>query len=429
MHLRRAYYGWWIVAIGFLVNAANAGFYFTGFSVFFLPISRDLNLSRTAASLPFSVARGVSAVQSPILGSLVDRLGPSRVLLVAVAMAGVGYILLGVVHSYLLFLLVFILVISPAMQGGFDTPSMVAVTRWFVRRRRMAMALSTMGFAVGGGIITPLLAVSIGGLGWRPTSIAVGVLVIAVLIPLSTRLYPSPESRGLQLDGGPRRPQASVPGEGGGRDEAPLENDFTLRQALGKLSYWSLGSSLAIRGLVSTVLAVHLVALMVSNGISESTAGLMVGLYSLARIPTMLLMAVTANRWPPQRVIALGGFCGAISLLFFFLLEGPELWLVALLLVLLAFNDGSWTVAWSIVAEQFGRFHFGALRGGILAMVSVGSIGGPIFAGWVFDRFGSYEWIMLPGCVGLVVAGLLNWTMPKTRADAGAAAPDLPPAP
>ena len=143
----------------------------------------------------------------------------------------------------------------------------------------------------------------------------------------------------------------------------------------------------------------------------------------------MLLMAVTANRWPPQRVIALGGFCGAISLLFFFLLEGPELWLVALLLVLLAFNDGSWTVAWSIVAEQFGRFHFGALRGGILAMVSVGSIGGPIFAGWVFDRFGSYEWVMLPGCVGLVVAGLLNWTMPKTRADAGAAAPDLPPAP
>ena len=136
MKFHKIFYGWWVVAIAFLVNATNAGLYWNGFSVFFLPICRDLNINRFYASLPFSISRGVAAVESPILGTVVDRYGPAKVLFIAVAIAGIGYVLLGRVNTYLMFMLAFILVISPAMQGGFDQPSMVAVTRWFQRRLR-----------------------------------------------------------------------------------------------------------------------------------------------------------------------------------------------------------------------------------------------------------------------------------------------------
>lgn len=410
MKFPKIFYGWWVVAIAFLVNATNAGLYWNGFSVFFLPICRDLNINRFYASLPFSISRGVAAVESPILGTVVDRYGPAKVLFIAVAIAGIGYILLGRVNTYLLFMLAFILVISPAMQGGFDQPSMVAVTRWFQRRRRLALACSTAGFAAGGGVIIPLIALSVGSFGWRPTAMGAGILMMAILLPLSTRMFSSPEARGLSIDG--QVPRFSKLDRKDGQIE--LGSGYTLREAIGKWGYWSLGLSLALRGLVAGILSVHLVAVMVSYGIPESTSGLLVGFYSWARIPTMLALALVANKWQPSKVIGVGAFGGALGLLAFFLMDQPNLWLVAAFLTLIALNDGSWTVAWSIIADFFGRTHFGALRGGLLTMVSVGAMAGPAYAGWVFDEFGTYDWVMLPGCVGLVLAGVLNWTMPVT---------------
>ena len=88
------FYGWWIVLIGLLVNAVPAGLYFIGFAVLFLPITRDLGMSRAAASLPLSLTRGISAVQSPFIGIVIDRFGPGRVLFFCSLFAGLGFILL-----------------------------------------------------------------------------------------------------------------------------------------------------------------------------------------------------------------------------------------------------------------------------------------------------------------------------------------------
>ena len=60
------------------------GVHFTpGFVIFFLPITRDLGLSRAAASLPFTVNKIIPTVLGPFMGALIDRLGPGRVLFVS----------------------------------------------------------------------------------------------------------------------------------------------------------------------------------------------------------------------------------------------------------------------------------------------------------------------------------------------------------
>ena len=73
---RGVFYGWWIVVISFVVNTLTTGVYWLGFSVLFLPISRDLGVSRAAASLPFTLRGVVGAFQSPLVGLLVDS-GPN----------------------------------------------------------------------------------------------------------------------------------------------------------------------------------------------------------------------------------------------------------------------------------------------------------------------------------------------------------------
>ena len=55
---RRMFYGWWIVIIGCILDAVKGGTFNSGFSLYFLPVLTELNLSRAATSLPFSRPRG-----------------------------------------------------------------------------------------------------------------------------------------------------------------------------------------------------------------------------------------------------------------------------------------------------------------------------------------------------------------------------------
>ena len=189
------FYGWWIVAISFVVHSLSTGLYWLGFSVFFLPISRDLDLSRTAASLPFTLRGIVGILQSPFVGLLVDRLGPGKVLFVSATVGGLGFLLLSRVDTYTLFLIVFLCVVSLGMTS-LDAPTTTATSRWFTRKRGLAMSLGYMGFAFGGIVLTPLLAlwlagqylpVPAGDMAWDIVRIVlipvVGGLVLRLLLP------------------------------------------------------------------------------------------------------------------------------------------------------------------------------------------------------------------------------------------------------
>src|SRR5438128_700010 len=62
----RIFYGWWIVTIGCILDAVKGGTYNTGMTLYFLPVLKELNLSRAATSLPFSLAKLESAVGSGV---------------------------------------------------------------------------------------------------------------------------------------------------------------------------------------------------------------------------------------------------------------------------------------------------------------------------------------------------------------------------
>src|SRR5439155_21119241 len=83
------------------------GLHSFGFTVFFLPLSQDLNLNRTSTSLAFSLARAEGAVEGPIVGHLLERYGPKPIMVAAVLLMGFGYLLLSQVHSYATFLIVY----------------------------------------------------------------------------------------------------------------------------------------------------------------------------------------------------------------------------------------------------------------------------------------------------------------------------------
>src|SRR5438093_4223547 len=104
----RLFYGWWIVIIGCIQDAVKGGTYNTGFTLYFLPVLTEMRLSRAATSLPFSLARLESALEGPLVGYLIDRFDVRVMMVLGAMLAGLGFILLSFTQSYLVFLLVFI---------------------------------------------------------------------------------------------------------------------------------------------------------------------------------------------------------------------------------------------------------------------------------------------------------------------------------
>ena len=385
------------------------GFYWLGFSVFFLPLVDTLGISRAAASLPFTIRGIIGIAEAPLVGVLVDRLGPAKILIVCALLGGLGYVLLSFVNSYLMFMIVFLGVISIGMMP-FDFPTTAAVGRWFNRKRGRAMSLAFMGFPFGGMVLIPLMALAVDHFGWRVTAIIAGIIIWAVVVPLATRLYNSPESRGLQADGD------IVP------NEAPLEDapiiqaqsqiELTPRQAMLTSAFWVLTLSCGLRATVFLGLGIHLVGIMAWKGLDETTSGLLIGAYAFMWMGSTFVMGWAGERWPKATIAAIPGFLGGLAMVLILLIGSVEPWQMVLLLMLWATNEGSWPLNFTILADIFGSKHFGTIRGAMIGVMNSMGAGAPLYSGWVYDTTGSYTGVIIPAAALLGVAGAMNYSVP-----------------
>src|SRR5439155_21191298 len=171
----------------------GGGLHQYGFTVFFLPVTNELGLSRAATSLAFSLARAQGSFASPLVGYLVDRYGPKPMMITAAFLAGVGYILFSRVHDYTSFLIVYLGVISVSFTAGFVHAPTIVANSWFIRLRARAMTVVSAAVPLGGAIITPLLAIAVTMLGWRWAAFIAGVLFLVIGLPLCMGVQRSPE--------------------------------------------------------------------------------------------------------------------------------------------------------------------------------------------------------------------------------------------
>src|SRR5438874_2517515 len=181
--ISRIFYGWRMIAVGSALRILGGGLYYYGFSVFFLPLSHDLGLSRAATSLVFSLARAQGAFEGPVAGYIMDRFGPRPLILTAIMMNGVGHMLLSNVHSYFALVLIYMGVVSLSFQAGFMDAPMVIANTWFIRMRTLAMSLISASVNVGGFLLTPLLASAVYYWGWRRAAFGNGIAFLLLGLP------------------------------------------------------------------------------------------------------------------------------------------------------------------------------------------------------------------------------------------------------
>jgi MFS family permease len=406
----RIFYGWWIVAIGCVQDAVKGGLFNTGFTLYFLPVLTELNLSRAATSLPFSLSRLEAALGAPFVGYLIDRFDVRVMLVAGTLLAGLGLILLSLTHSYLLFLLVFIGPLSFGFQAGFNQATLAVVAHWFRRKRGLAMAIVQTGQAIGGVLIFPLVALAVLKLGWRTAAVLSGLAVLT-LLPLVLFIRRSPESMGLLPDGDRSPAQGQHASPSGLTPPLDDTREFTTREALRTPTFWLLAAFHGLRNVPYAGVTVHLVPLLVWKGLDEPAAAFYVGLTALATVVSRPLTGWLGDRQSKQMIGAVGVLLGAAGLAVLAYGDGAW-WALVLFAVLFSFGDGVNSVTWALVGDVFGRAHFATIRGWISMFQSFASMPAAVYTGWVYDRTQSYTQALIAFVICYGAAAIVLWLVP-----------------
>lgn len=396
----RRWLGWQVLAASTALITLQSGVYVFGFGVFFVPLVAELGMSRAVASGAVSLARLENGLIGPLEGHLIDRWGARKVMLFGIPLFGLGFILLSQVDSIVSYYVVYILFLSLGASFGFFSPASAAVANWFVRRRGMALGFMSSGIGFGTALV-PLVALLIQAVGWRTAAIAVGVTIWIVGIPLVALVRHRPEDHGQSPDGG----RAAT------TSDDPDDRAISPREALRTRAFWVLALSFTVRVMTTTAVSLHLIPLMTDLGIAAELAGITTTALGALSIVGRLGFGWLGDHYGQRQVYA----GGLIALMASFVILASARGLGEIALFLLLYGPAYGGLAAQMLAfrgEYFGRRSFGTIGGLMAPVMTMGTIVGPVYAGWVFDTTGSYR-IALFSFAALMLAGIaLIWKLP-----------------
>lgn len=380
------FFGWWVVFVSAALIFLTGGTFFYGFSVLFNPIVNEFGWSRASVSFAFSLRSEVGGIAAPVVGFLVDRVGPRRLMVFGVVAVAVGFILLSRVESLWGFY-GSVVVIAIGMSASVGPVGMVAVAHWFRRRRGRALAVMAMG-AGSSGVMVVILAGLVSAFGWRDALLIIAVVQLVVCVPLALSVRNRPEDLGLLPDGdvddGPPREEVAAPGL------AELEGT-TVRQALRSSAFWRMALAVGLGNLGAVAIIVHQVPFFTGSvGLSQGAAAASVTAMLMVSIGGRFGFGYMSDLVDKRFVMAAAYALLALAVLLFATVYEP--WQILLALPLFGLGwGGVIPTRPSLQAEVFGLRAFGAIQGLVFTVGTIGGLIGPVFAGFMYDQTESYR--------------------------------------
>ena len=414
---RRIFYGWWIVLAAFLAltfTSMTGGY---GFSLFYKRLIDHFGWTRTGLAGAISLSRLEAGVLGGIEGFLVDRYGPTRIILLGIILSSIGMIWLSVIDSLIEFYLVFILLLTVGRSLSAMVAIDTTVANWFIRRRGTAIGILRTAVAVGAaGVI--VVSWFINEFGWRSAFVATGIGILLIGIPTAFVMKPRQELYGLLPDGDSpvKTVDPATHATSDTENQHYPNNDIgmTVTEALYSRAFWALSIGFAIRLMVTGAATLHAIPLVEDLGYSGATAAGVLGSMGMVSIVGRLGGGFMNDAFGTKPVAVASVCLLAVSCLI--LAYAQNLWQVMLFVAIYAPSYGcSAATMPAIKGDYFGRKSFGSILG-LSGMVQMGgSMLGPIFAAYIFDTSGSYSIAFLTFAGLLIISAAMFMSLKKPR--------------
>ncbi|MBI2865094.1 MAG: MFS transporter [Chloroflexi bacterium] len=406
------YYGWIIVAVGFVTMFLVQGVQTWGLSLFFKPMSEGLGLNRATFSGVQSLSTVVSGGLAPFLGPLIDRRGARGLMILGAAITGAGLIALSFVQGLWDFYLVRGLIISVGFACAAGLSVNVAISNWFIRKRGKAVAMGVMGNSFAGMLLPTVGTYLILTLGWRPSLVVFGIATWLVVIPLAALFVKRrPEDSGLLPDGDSPLVAADPGSSAGGRAATsarpvPLtEETWTRSEAMRTSALWLTIAAFGFGTMGGGALVLHMFPFLTDIS-SERDAATAVSLVALVSFSCKLAWGALIDKVGVRvSSVALLGFTAFVWATLVILAHWPSAWLVYLSSILGGLSLGGMTTTQEVFwANYFGRLSLGAVRSVAIPFSLTFNALSPVIAGWSYDTFHSYQqafaWFAVASALG-----------------------------
>ena len=369
-------YAWVVVWGAFFSMAVIFGVAYS-FASFFQSFAVEFAAQRADVALVFGLCGLIYFALGIVGGMLADRFGPRAVCCAGMLCIAGGLFATSLAHSMATVYLTYGVGIGVGIALVY-TPSIACVQPWFTQRRGLAAGIASAGIGAG-TLVVPLLATSaIGWLQWRDALrvLALGVLVVGVGATLLLKRAPAASGSAA----------GAVPGK-------------TLREALRSRSFWWLYLSAVTAAPTMFIPFAHASAAARDLGITEARAVGLVGLIGIGSLVGRFVIGALADRLGRSLTLVLMQVSMGAS----YLLWNAAGGYTALALFALWFGlsyGGIVSLLPAMCMDLFGARAVASIIGALYSGAALGNLLGPVVAGAVFDRMGSYAPVIW-GCIAL----------------------------
>jgi MFS family permease len=391
------FYGWWIVIACILMHFMGGGAFFYGFSVFFNPIRDEFGWTAAQTSIAFTLRGLETGAFSPLVGILVDRMGPRTMMVSGWVVIGLGFMVMSQIHSLWAFYGAFLLV-ALGMSFGTGIVMNTVVANWFNKKRSRALALVFIGPGIS-GVLAPVLALGIAHLDWRNTLLITGIVLLSFGVPLSFLFRHKPGDYGYLPDGDNPSETTEIVEETKKvtkQNSYGLNEGYTGKEALKTQAFWLLSMVFFFQALGTSAVTVHIVPYLESGNVPTEIAAIAVTGLTLCSLIGRIGFGFLGDFMNKRILIAISLVIQTVGLLIFAFVTEDKIWLlIPFLLTYSPGFGGPIPLRAALQADFFGTKNYGTIMGLIGLIGTLGGLVSPIVAGWVYDTLGSYHiaWI------------------------------------
>jgi len=384
----RPFYGYYLVAVTFIILVLFSGSGVFAYSLFVRPLEAALGWGRGQVMAGFTLFYLMVGMASPVAGRFVDRYGARPVIPVGAAIMGLGFVLVSRVSDLYLFYIGYVIVGIGAAAMSL-VPCSAVVSNWFKRKRGTALGLMAGGIGAGGVVMAPFVGYMLAHFDFRAAYLAMGMLIMAVTIPLSLLVIRTrPAEMGLYPDGD-SAPVGEAPDE---TREGGEKQGFSLRQALSTRTFWFIAVAFALSNFANMGTIQSAAPFLEDIGYPTASAASAIGAMGLGSGAGKIVFGWLCDRMRASRACAIGIGLQLAGVLLLLTVHSNSpfvaVWLYALVLGL---GVGAWLPTLSMLASvNFGLLFYGAVFGALNMAQSMGTATGPLFSGLMFDATGSY---------------------------------------
>lgn len=367
-------------------------------------VQAEFGVDRANASLPYTVTLLSVAVGSMLMGQLVDRFGIVYPVVGGAFALCLGYLATSQATSIWQFALLHGVVIGFFGSSVMFAPLIADISHWFTRHRGIAVAICASGSYMAGTVWPPIVQHLVDTAGWRQAHIVIGLVCIAVILPLTLALRRPPPRQEMS---------AAAIAAAGAQNRLGISSNMLL----GLLIVAGVSCCVAM-----SMPQVHIVAYCGDLGYGAARGAEMLSLMLGFGVISRLASGWIADKIGGLGTVLLGSALQALALILYVPYDGlASLYVIS---ALFGLSQGGIVPSYAIVVrEYFSPGVAGARVGTVLMSTMLGMALGGWLSGVLYDMTGSYQAAFVNGILWNVLnVAIIAWLLIRKRAMQVAAA-------